>query len=90
MHFLTFGRHLNGISQKQKRRIDKIHSHYKQDNGLWYRKKVNMDKWVKYPPLEIRNDLIMSAHSLGHFGVAATLNRLQERYFWKKWRHKWN
>ena len=34
---------------------------------------------VKYPPQEIRNDLIMSAHSLGHFGVAATLNGLQER-----------
>ena len=26
----------------------------------------------------------MSAHSLVHFGVAATLNRLKERYFWKK------
>ena len=84
IHYLTYGRHMDGISQKQKRRIDKIQGHYKMDNGLWYRKNTNGLKWVKYPPKEIRNDLILSAHSLGHFGVSATLNRLQERYFWKK------
>ena len=32
MHFVTFGRHINGISQKQKRRVDKIQSHYKQND----------------------------------------------------------
>ena len=45
MHFDTFGRHINGISQKQKRRVDKIQRHYKQNDGLWYRKNINSDKW---------------------------------------------
>ena len=34
IHYLTYGRHVSGISQKQKRRIDKIHNHYKID-GRW-------------------------------------------------------
>ena len=65
-------------------RVDKIQDHYKQNEGLCYWKIINSEKWARYPPQEVRNDLIMSAHLLGHFGVAATLNRLQERYFWKK------
>ena len=55
IHFVTFGRQINGISQKQKRRVDKIQGHYKHNDGLWYRKNVNSDIWVKYPPQEIRS-----------------------------------
>ncbi len=83
LHFLKFGRHLVGISQKQKRRIEKIKNHYKLNDKLWYRKDTSNEKWVFYPPKEMRNDLIISCHNIGHFGANATLQRVRERYFWK-------
>ena len=86
IHYLKFGRHIVGISQKQKRRVDKILNHYKIDanDDLWYRKNVNSDNWLMYSQKETRQDLILAAHNLGHFAGESTLKRLQESYFWKK------
>jgi hypothetical protein len=69
--------------EKQKRRIEKIKDHYKLDEKLWVRKDTTNEKWVFYPPKEMRNDLIRSCHNIGHYGSYATLQRLRERYFWK-------
>jgi hypothetical protein len=83
-YFLKYGRHLQGVSQKQKRRVDKLIKHYKIDNGkLMFRKNVNSEEFVYYPTQEEIHDIILSAHNLGHFQSQATISRLKERYFWK-------
>jgi hypothetical protein len=38
---------------------------------------------VKYPTKESRKDIILESHNLGHFGVNATLDRLNKRFYWK-------
>jgi hypothetical protein len=40
------------------------------DIGLYYRKNVMSDKWLKYPAKESRKDIIMASHNLGHYGVS--------------------
>jgi len=38
---------------------------------------------IECPRPDLRNDLIIKAHSFGHFQVESTYNRLKELYFWK-------
>ena len=85
LHFLKYGRHLVGSSQKQKRRVEKLEKHYKltADNLLLFKKKLDSEEFVRYPQKEERLTLIIEAHNLGHFAKLSTLQRLKERYFWK-------
>jgi hypothetical protein len=85
LHYLKYGRHLIGLSQKQKRRVEKIEKHYKltADNLLLYRKSLDSENFVRYPEREQRNELVLEAHNLGHFAKLSTLQRLKERFYWK-------
>ena len=84
LHFLTYGRHVNGSSKKQCKRVSKLAKFYifKEDK-LFHRKTLNEEFSKIVPKLEERHQIIKNEHEIGHFKKQATLNRLKEMYYWK-------
>lgn len=78
---------------KQIKRVEKVAKLFKLeiDNfgniNLYYIPDKN-SKPLIVPRLEERENLIRSAHLLGHFQTDSTLKRLQEQYFWKNMREQ--
>jgi hypothetical protein len=59
--------------------------HYKYENGtIYYRKDIEDNFKLIVPPKEAREEIILSAHLLGHFQVKSTYERLKETYYWKR------
>lgn len=81
-HYIM-GKNLPGLSHKQIKRIMRIVSKYSYSNedNIFFIHKDN--KWKTVPKLELRRDLILKAHCLGHFENETVYNRLKEKYFWK-------
>ena len=65
LHYLKYGQHINGIAQKQKRRVENIFQHFKlvDDTNILYRKDITDENYLKYPLRENRTELIQAAHS---------------------------
>lgn len=65
LNYVKYGRHLNGASVKQVKRVEKLALHYKYyDNKLLYRKDLNSDEYKIVPKIEERNEIISKAHLL--------------------------
>ena len=84
LHFLTYGRHVNGSSKKQCKRVSKLAKFYifKEDK-LFHRKTLDEEFSKIVPKLEERHQIIKNEHEIAHFKKQATLNRLKEMYYWK-------
>ena len=81
LHYIMYGKHLDGIPKKQVKRIEKLHGKYKyEDNKIFI---IHQDKWKEVPPMESRRKLIEENHLLGHFMSETTINRVEEDYYWK-------
>jgi hypothetical protein len=91
MHYMKFGRHLNGISKKQAKRIENLSNKYTYFDEIFWVKRGEND-WLMVPPLKNRAEIMENEHSLGHFKAESTYKRLAEAYYWKGMRddvEKW-
>jgi hypothetical protein len=85
LYFLTHRKHLEGQSRNQVRRIDNNIDHYKLvKDTIYYRKDVKSDDFKLIPKLEDRYNIVLNAHLLGHFQFQSTLDRVKEKYYWRK------
>ena len=85
LYYLKYGRHKSGSSNSQIKRIKNLAKHYKMENNtVYYTKDPKTEKYVIVPKIEERDEIITKAHLLGHFQDKSTIQRIQEKYFWKK------
>ena len=85
VHFLKFGRHINGSTRRQVTRTSKLVNNFRFHDGNieFYKKSKNGCKYLIYPRKEDRGPLVEDYHSVGHFMAHTTYERLSEKYFWK-------
>ena len=84
LYYLQYGRHKDGCSRKQVKRVTRLKDHYKMiDNKLYYRKQNNGEFNLMVPTKQERKDIVINAHILGHFQFQTTYDRLKQKYFWK-------
>ena len=84
MFYLENGKYKAGTSRKTINRVNRLLPHYKwNDNKLMFRKNIQNDKYLEIPRKNVRNDIILKAHLLGHFQTESTMNRIKEKYIWK-------
>jgi hypothetical protein len=85
--FLRFGKHANGASFKQVKRVERLAPVYRLakclDKDQFYLEVLRENKYLNYPRKEDRIDIIKKYHLLGHFKSETTLERVKEKYFWK-------
>ena len=68
LHYLKFGRHLPGTSERKcKNVLSKISNFKFEDQKLWYRKNVGNNIYVEVPERSLRHDIVTHEHLLGHF-----------------------
>ena len=85
LHYLEFGKHLNGLSRKATRRVLLAATHYmmntvESESVLWYCRN-EQDTFVPVARPEKRKDIIGRYHRLGHFQAQTTYNTLREAYY---------
>ena len=81
MHYLVYGKHHNGASKKQIKRIERIAVNYDYDGN---RLLINRNgKVVMIPPPDERTRIVEISHLLGHFQAQTTLDRIKDKYYWK-------
>jgi len=81
IHYMKYGRHLTGLSNKQiKRVLNNAKSYCYKDEKIWYKRN---GKELEVPRPEERHEIIIKAHLLGHFQKFSTYNRLKDKYFWR-------
>jgi hypothetical protein len=83
LNFLKYGRHINGASNKQMKRVENNISNYKCVKEVIYFRSDENENWRVVPTKDERTKIIMDAHLLGHFLEETTLNRIKPDYFWK-------
>jgi hypothetical protein len=87
IHFLRFGKHLNGLSNKQVKRVDAIASIFrlvKSNSAESFLLEILKDGgYLNYPRKADREKMILHCHLLGHFKSESTFNKVKEKYFWK-------
>ena len=85
IHFLKYGRHADGISKKQFKRINEYSKHFKLDGDvLKYRKSKMDDSFsLTVPKIEERQGLIFEAHGPGHLKKEAVFTILSEKFYWR-------
>ena len=84
LHYLKFGRHVDGASRKQVNRVLRIEKDYKIEQGKVMVKRKNIKKFVKYPPKAERKQIIANCHNEAHFMAESTYNALKDEFYWKK------
>jgi hypothetical protein len=91
LHYLRFGRHLDGLPRKQVNRVCNLAGKYEIAregvDEIFLFKKLSKDKqktfYLIVPPMYDRLEIIENAHKLGHFQAETTTNRILEKYYWK-------
>ena len=84
LHFIEFGRHLPGTSQKKIKKVLKLAPHFKYDNNTLWFKRNNDDHYVRVPARSERIALIKQEHLLGHFQTETVYNSMTTKYYWPK------
>jgi hypothetical protein len=85
LHFLKFGRHLAGTSERKCKHVSTKLPHYKYENDiLWYRRKIDDTCYLEVPTRSTRYDKVLSEHLLGHFQASTVYNSLKNKYYWPK------
>ena len=41
------------------------------------------DKYVIYPKRDIRTNIVLDEHNVGHYKAAANFSKIRETYYWK-------
>ena len=69
LHFFKYGRHGDGISKKQHKRVERLVRLFKlKDDTLFYRNVAKDNEFnLIVPKIEERLNIIAEAHNLGHF-----------------------
>ena len=80
LHFLEFGKHLNGISKKQIKRVNVLSEKIVMNENKLFLKKES-DILLIPKPLE-RFEIIKKAHALGHFSSDSVYKNLRDKYYW--------
>jgi hypothetical protein len=83
IHFLKFGRHINGATRKQVNKTNKLLIHYRFANGSIEWRKNEKSAYLTYPKKEERETLIIEYHGKGHFMAHSTYERLSKTYHWR-------
>lgn len=73
-----------GTAKSQIKRVTIMSNRYKMIDDIIYFKKTPDSDFVMYPPKAKRLEIIAKAHDMGHFQIQATINRLREKYYWKR------
>jgi hypothetical protein len=86
LHYLRYGRHIQGASKKQCKRVMKLEPYYRLHNtSLFHKRQTNGEvKELPVPTRDKRSLICERAHLLGHFQVETTLKRVQEKYYWQR------
>ena len=84
LHYLKFGRHIVGASNRQVKRVLKLAYQYKfEKDDLKYARNPKTREYLIYPKPIDREEIIKKAHNFGHFQFQSTYNRIKVKYFWK-------
>ena len=77
-------KHLSGASKKQISKIERYSKKhkYKAEVDEFYYRKNEKSIWLCVPKIEERAKIIEKNHTLGHFQVNSTYNRIREKYYW--------
>ena len=89
MHYLTYKKHLQGVSKRQIKRIDKCCDYYRIDLAtyyLYYRPTLE-SAFLKIPKLDKRYEIAEQAHLLGHYNAISTTKTIKQEFFWPKMLH---
>lgn len=87
LHYLQFGRHLPGTSERKCKNVNSKVAHYKFENGkLWFRKNIKSDEFLEVPQRAQRYSMCSTEHLLGHFQADTVYKTLSTKYFWPKMR----
>ena len=78
---MTTGKHIDGVSKNQVRRVKNLHEKFKFDGNYFSILKNN--EWKLVPKKEERKELILKAHLLGHFENATSMESIKQKYYWK-------
>jgi hypothetical protein len=82
LQYIEFRRHMNGVSKKQIKRVEKLAQHYTLSEGvLMYRKDVSDLNYVVVPKKEARTEIITKQHVKGHFQCETTYLELKKTYY---------
>jgi hypothetical protein len=80
LHFLKFGRHFSGTSERKCKHVSTKLPHLKYENDvLWYRRKIDDTSYLEVPTRSIRYDIVLSEHLLGHFQASTVYNALKNK-----------
>jgi hypothetical protein len=85
IHYLRFLKHRNGSSKNQIKMIENLAKKYSlEDDILKYKKNQESEDYLIIPKPELRKELVMKEHLLGHFQTQTTFDRLKTRFYWPK------
>jgi len=85
LHFLKFGRHLAGTSERKCKHVSTKLPYFKYENNtLWYRRKVDNSQYLEVPLRSTRYDIVLNEHLLGHFQASTVYNSIKTKYYWPK------
>ena len=85
LHYLQFGRHLNGQSKKKCKNVLLRSKHYKySEDQLYYRKDINSDNYLEVPKRQQRYNLIQHEHLMGHYQThyQTVYAAISLKYYW--------
>lgn len=68
------------LSMKARKRIERLDRCYRENNGKIYC--IVNGRELEVPQKDVREKLMAEAHFMGHFQLDATLDRIQNRYYW--------
>ena len=81
---MKFNKHMDGISKSQVKRVTRLSERFRFKNDDETVEILKNEKWLTYPKMEDRKQIILKAHLLGHFENMATIERLKYRYYWRR------
>ena len=83
LYRLEYGMFPNGCSRRTFNRVMKLIPHYKLENRkLFYRKLISSSEYFEILAKELRKDIILKAHLLGHFQTEFYWKSF-EKFYWK-------
>ena len=76
-------KYLPGSSSNEVKRINKVAQNYRYDRNIIKYKRPGDNSWRTIPAPNLRTDLIMKAHLIGHFLAQSTYDRQKPDFYWK-------
>ena len=83
LYYLKNGKFPGGVSKKTIRRLKPKVLLFKLDRDTLYHRKDVDSKYLIWPKVADRRDIIMKAHLLGHYQAASTYDKIKNDFIWK-------